>query len=102
MRLLPVTDTVSEGGLSGWLASDSEWSAYRSRSGHLLYARGVVKFEMVANKYGDAITPAERDALVARHADIFAAADELVEAYANDGCAALRGELVSRASQAHR
>jgi hypothetical protein len=42
---------------------------------------------MVADKYGDAITPAEHGALVERHEDILALADALVEKYANDGCA---------------
>lgn len=55
------------------------------------HAHGAVTFAMVADKYGDAITSAERDALVKRHADIFALADALVEQYANDGCA-LPGE----------
>ncbi len=51
------------------------------------YAGGAATFEMVANKYYDAVTPAERDALVARHADILALVDRLVEEYANKGCA---------------
>ena len=50
------------------------------------HARGKVKFDMVADKYCDAITPAEQDALVAKHADILALADALVEEYANDMC----------------
>jgi hypothetical protein len=41
-------------------------------------------FDLFADKYGDAITPAERDALIDRHADILALADALVEEYAND------------------
>ena len=51
------------------------------------YARGAVKFDLVADKYYDAITSAERDALLGRHADILAKVDALVEEYANDGCA---------------
>jgi hypothetical protein len=51
------------------------------------HARGAVRFEMVATKYGDAITPAERDELMKRHTDILAVADALVEEYANSGCA---------------
>lgn len=50
------------------------------------YARGEIEFEMVANKYGDAITSAEREGLIARHDDIIKLVDSLVEAYANDGC----------------
>ena len=51
------------------------------------FARAAMKFEMVADKYSDAITPAERDALVERHAEILALASRLVEEYANDRCA---------------
>jgi hypothetical protein len=51
------------------------------------YARGDVKFKMVPDKYGDAITPAERDALVKRHADILDLTEARVEEYANEGCA---------------
>jgi hypothetical protein len=51
------------------------------------HARGEVKFGMVADKYRDAITPSERDALQQRRADILALVDATVEEYANNGCA---------------
>lgn len=51
------------------------------------YAHGAAQFEMAADKYYDAITPAERAALVERHADILSLADQLVEEYAKDACA---------------
>ena len=51
------------------------------------YARGAVTFEIAAKKSYDAIIPAEHAALLARHADILALADQIVEEYANSMCA---------------
>lgn len=48
------------------------------------HARGLARWEMVSGKYADAITPAARDALTARHADLLDLVDELVEEYVND------------------
>jgi hypothetical protein len=51
------------------------------------HARGRVTFEPAEAKYHDAISPAEEAELRARHADVLALADALVEEYANGGCA---------------
>ena len=51
------------------------------------HARGAVKFAENADKYGDAVTSAERDALKRRRDDILALTDMKVEEYVNDGCA---------------
>jgi hypothetical protein len=48
------------------------------------HARGDIDFQLVADKYHDAITSAEHKALVARHKDILAKVDSLVVAYAVD------------------
>jgi hypothetical protein len=48
------------------------------------FARGEVEFQMVADKYGDTITPAERETLLERRADILALVHAQVEQYAND------------------
>lgn len=50
------------------------------------YAQGEIEFEISASKYGDAITPAEREALVAKHAEILRLVDKLVEDYVNKWC----------------
>jgi hypothetical protein len=51
------------------------------------YACGRVTFKAAETKYYDAISPAEEAELRARHADVLALADALVEEYANRNCA---------------